>query len=533
MNCFKVFKTKLHAETRSKENEILNARINEILMRYGRPPIKAHDQKTLGELILDNVIAASGRNCEPDNLNKNQLVQELIKSDLIKVNNIRNFLNQSLLHFASENNDLALCSLLVRSGADFLSEDNYRQSPFILAAKRNNLELIKLFSLMIQTDDLRSLRQICRASYHACCAGHLEIVKYLFETFKINSEYLLDEKSQVDLIEKASLSELNVLHVVCYKANFETARYLLEKATNKEKFINSPINEFRESTCLEEAFKGLLALDYGKKVQTNKYGRSVPNASSCVERDMKRAKYESIINLLIENKGKFSKDFVRLNGLSKILLQVFSGPNKDLDFVHFLDCCKFLFVYKLNEIFVLNDYQSENCFNELTDEELLNRKRLLHLTSTKPDGATDPALKLKPESELDLERAIDEFLFKVYLISMRVLKDYKQICLSKYVQIILNLHYSGQVNMNMSKFLYIKERNNDVYEQIQDALKKPHSLKNSCLVSIRNGIKCFGINKINELQIPTALKHELFLNQMCPAINKGNISKLVENYCYL
>jgi hypothetical protein len=97
----------------------------------------------------------------------------------------------------------------------------------------------------------------------------------------------------------------------------------------------------------------------------------------------------------------------------------------------------------------------------------------------------------------------------------------------------LGLHYSGQVNMNTSKFLYVKERNNDVYEQIQYALKKPHSLKTSCLVVIRNSIKCFGINKINQLEIPNALKHELFLNQMCPAVHKGNISKLVENYCYL
>jgi len=327
-----------------------------------------------------------------------------------------------------------MCSLLVRSGADFLSEDNYRQSPFTLAAKRNNLELIKLFSSLIRIDDSYSLKQICRASYHACCSGHLEIVKYLFETFKINSEYLLDDKNQTNLIEKISLSELNVLHVVCYKANFEIARYLLEKATNKEKFINSPINEFRESTCLEEAFKGLLALDYGKKIETNRYGRSVQNASASLERDMKRVKYESIINILIENNGKFSKDFIRLNGLSKILLQVFSGPSKDLDFVHFLDCCKFLFVYKLNEIFVLNEYQSENSCNELTDDEL-NRRRLLLLTNSKGQ-ATDPICKLKPESELDLERAIDEFLFKVYLISMRVLKDYKQICLSKFVQIV-------------------------------------------------------------------------------------------------
>ncbi len=403
-------------------------------MRYGRPPIKAHDQKTLGELILENVISTSGRNCDSDSLNKNQLVQELIKTNLIKVNNIRNFLNQSLLHFASENNDLTMCSLLVRSGADFLSEDNYRQSPFTLAAKRNNLELIKLFSSLIRIDDSYSLKQIYRASYHACCSGHLEIVKYLFETFKINSEYLLDDKNQTNLIEKISLSELNVLHVVCYKANFEIARYLLEKATNKEKFINSPINEFRESTCLEEAFKGLLALDYGKKIETNRYGRSVQNASASLERDMKRVKYESIINILIENNGKFSKDFIRLNGLSKILLQVFSGPSKDLDFVHFLDCCKFLFVYKLNEIFVLNEYQSENSCNELTDDEL-NRRRLLLLTNSKGQ-ATDPICKLKPESELDLERAIDEFLFKVYLISMRVLKDYKQICLSKFVQIV-------------------------------------------------------------------------------------------------
>ena len=205
----KVFKTKQNSvnTTKLKENELLNAKINEVLLKFGRAPIKAHDQKTLGELILDNVIVTSTRN----NKENNQLIQELIQSNLIQVNNIKNFLNQTLLHFACENNDLNLCKLLLTNGADFLTEDNYRQSPFILASKRNNLDLIKLFSNSIQTNS--DLKQVYRAAYYASCSDHLEIVEFFFEKFQIKSEYLLDEKSK-DLCEKYTISELNVLHVV-------------------------------------------------------------------------------------------------------------------------------------------------------------------------------------------------------------------------------------------------------------------------------------------------------------------------------
>ena len=97
---------------------------------------------------------------------------------------------------------------------------------------------------------------------------------------------------------------------------------------------------------------------------------------------------------------------------------------------------------------------------------------------------------------------------------MRVLKDYKYLCLNKYVEIIVNLYKSGQVNMHMNKFIYLKERNNDIYKQIEDALKKPQSLKTLAIISIRNMTNCFGINKINVLTIPSVLKQELFLNQI-------------------
>ncbi len=209
---------------------------------------------------------------------------------------------------------------MVENSADFLFEDNYRQSPFILAAKRNNLDLIKLFSALIQKNDLISnnFKQIRRATYYACCSGHLEVVKFLFETFNLHSELLLDDHVHKN---EFKLSELNVLHVVCYKAQFEIAEYLLNNSKDKQNFINSPINEFRESTCLEEAFKGLLALDFGKKIELNKYGRHVILKSK--EREAKKSNYESIINLLVENNGKFSRNFIQLNGLSKILLRHF------------------------------------------------------------------------------------------------------------------------------------------------------------------------------------------------------------------
>lgn len=130
--------------------------------------------------------------------------------NLIDVNNIKNFLNQTLLHFACENTDIKLCKYLLNYGADCLIEDNYRQTPFTLAAKSNCIELIIMFSESINNRYLdtqinfneinasssKSMRfffsQIRKALYHACECGYIEIIKYIFEKFMLKSDDLFD-----------------------------------------------------------------------------------------------------------------------------------------------------------------------------------------------------------------------------------------------------------------------------------------------------------------------------------------------------
>lgn len=198
---------------------------------------------------------------------------------------MRSFINQSILHYATENNDIYFCELLVTRGrADCLSEDNYRQTPFILAAKRNYLCLLKLFvndikcNKCVQTTKTTTTtsdvdnngyvsKQVRLATYYACYSGNYEVVRYLFESFGLRTENLIQLSR--DYFEIGSLlvgerrllkfSELNPLHVCCYKANFEIVEYLLANLENKanvEIVVNSPINEYRDSTSLEEAFKG-------------------------------------------------------------------------------------------------------------------------------------------------------------------------------------------------------------------------------------------------------------------------------------
>lgn len=504
-------------------------KINEILVKHGRSKIKAYDNDTVGALILDNILDFRNPNNSNSNNSTNptkeqsliikyNLVNDLLVNNLIDVNIIKNFLNQTILHFSCENNDLILCKLLLDYGADCLIEDNYRLSPFVLSAKRNYFDLLKLFCESVKKtlsnelsntqNESKCWEQIRRASYYACCSGHIDVARFLFKTFNLYSEQISDDASW-STGSKSKFTELNLLHVACYKANFEIVEFLLSNTQEKhnEAFMNKPINEFRDCTPLEEAFKGFLMLDFNSNLENKR-----KNGKFFAERKLKIDNHFNIINLLIENGCKFSSNFILNNGLNKLLAQIFSGPQKDVDFVHFLYCCNFLFKYKLEEVF---DHQQFRA-NRANYLDINGEQKAMH----KKDSLENKSSTLKLNSieslkeEFDLSKMIEDFLYRVYYICLKVLKDYKGKCLSYYVEILFNLHYSGQMYLNMNKLSYLKERNSEIFNILESVSRKPLTLKSFCSISIRKSIKNYGINKIEAFQIPNELKSEIFYNSL-------------------
>ena len=141
-------------------------------------------------------------------------------------------------------------------------------------------------------------------------------------------------------------------------------------------------------------------------------------------------------------------------------------------------------------------------------DSLKNKSSTLKLNSA--EGLKD---------EFSLVKMIEDFLYRVYYICLKVLKDYKGKCLSYYVEILLNLHYSGQMYLNMSKLSYLKERNAEIYNILENVSKKPLTLKSFCSISIRKSIKNYGISKIDSFQIPNVLKNEIFYNTLSKTSN--------------
>ncbi len=302
--------------------------------------------------------------------------------------------------------------------------------------------------------------------------------------------------------------ELNVLHVACYKANIQIAEFLLDRSLDEQAFINTPINDYRSSTSLEEALKGYLCLQSERTPQPVE-----------VYLNQSRTEFHGMINLLIEKNAKFSKNFIQNNGLSKLVSSTFTGSRKDLDFVHLLYVFSYLFKFKLCEIFY-HESTSPGSFCNSTN-------------SLAKDTSSDAIDEIEKYSNkclelsckmFDMERTIDEFLLKIYLISQRVIKDYKQYCLKKYVELVFTLHYSGQLKIQVSKLAYLKERNAGTYELIKHNVEKPLSLKWLSVIAIRSSISMLGANRINSLVIPTDLKRNLFLENI-PIIEnlKSNI----------
>lgn len=262
------------------QNEISSKFFEDSTTTTTTSPSRQQQQQTenhanrVGNLLAE-ILVAELRRTKVNNDRVYRFMSSLLDHAYLDVNLVRNFLNQTILHTATENNDLNLCRLLVENGADYFGEDNYRQTPFILAAKRNFSAILRVF-----VDDVKRhrdeqietnvSRQIRLATYHACYSGNFDIVRYLFEKFELTTEVLMHSRDDLELEWTSSLgknklkfSELNPLHVCCYKAYYDIVEYLLSRLdnrTNVAAIVNSPINEYRDSTSLEEAFKGRLLI---------------------------------------------------------------------------------------------------------------------------------------------------------------------------------------------------------------------------------------------------------------------------------
>lgn len=317
-------------------------------------------------------------------------------------------------------------------------------------------------------------------------------------------------KETQNLSKKKRNLELNIFHVACFNAHYEVVHYLIEKAIDIQSFINSPINDYRNSTSLEETFKGFLSVDSEKGQIRDRQALKAYNDT----RSLKIIRFKRIINLLIENNAKFSKNFIQNNGLSKLLTETFSGPSRDTEIVHCLYCFNFLFKYKLREIFFYDIKTSASKSDSLNISIEFDSKETYPVLDDckEEDILNDSRDSLELVCKLfDLEKTIDEFLLKIYIISQRVVKDHKRSCLNYFIELLFSLHYSGQLGIQMSKLSYLKEKNIEIYHLIEAKLNRPLSLKSFSIISIRNTIKSFGESKIECLEIPSALKNDLFL----------------------
>lgn len=247
-------------------------------------------------------------------------------------------------------------------------------------------------------------------------------------------------------------------------------------------------------------------------------------------RQAKKKNFKKIINLLIENGARFSISFINHNGMSKLLTQVFTGPNKDADFVHFLACTNYLFKFKLTELFVYDvqppaqttipttttpvSSTSSKSASHTSISSLSASQESLMLMITQKGMLLSDANDLALSKANDLGNMIDEFMFKVYLLCMRVIKDYKGVCLNYFIDTLVNLHYSQQSRLDKSKLSYVKEKNAEIYEHLCEITAKPLSLKSLSANVIRRTIPFYGIDKVNELRIPDTLKYEIFFNSL-------------------
>jgi hypothetical protein len=299
--------------------------------------------------------------------------------------------------------------------------------------------------------------------------------------------------------------------VASFKGYFEVVEFLVDKILpeDKDRMINGCLNEFRKCTPLEEALNGFLMIDLRNELEivpfVNKLGDLIESRN-----EIKRS-FIKIINLLIDNGARFSANFLVQNGLVNLVGQVFTGANRDADFVQLLYCITFLFKFNLSDIFSENDFakfspneaETIKFNNEIVDE-------------SKKDGS------------VDVNYFLEHFLQKLYTTCLKVLKDYKFICMNYFYNIFINLYLSGQFRVEPgcvpNKFAYIKDRNLDLFSDLvaffeqQANTNKMFTLQTLCCIKIKQSIRNFSFNKLKSLNVPLFLKSDIFLNN-CLSLN--------------
>jgi ankyrin repeat protein len=505
-------------------------KLNEILRAYDKNEIKlserdyAADQvecfeAKIGSALYDIIVSEASPS--------NQLISQLLETSLIEVNKIKNFFDQSLLHFAAESNNLAISTFLVEKyHADCLLEDTYRKTPFVIAVKKGNFSIFELFVKQIvsikQQNNYDSIqRHITSAAYHSSCNGNLQMLEYLFAKFALTTNQLVNDLCFLKNFDS------NPIHAACFNGHYHTVEFLVRKLdpVNKELFLNSCLNEFRNCTPLEEAFKGFMMVDLRNELDLLLVSRIKFN-ELIRSRNESKARFAKIINLLIDNGAKFSANFLVQNGLVNLVGQVFTGTNRDADLVQFMYCVNFLFKFKLNELFSNNDFGATSTTNEpggdLFDTAISRSSSLGIVDQFKIVNETCGD-NVSAQASIDVNYYLEKFLHKLYLTCLKVIKDYKFVCMNQFFNIVVNLYLSGQFKVEpgciQSKFEYVKERNAGVYadlvhffENEAANVNKIFTLQTLCCIKIKQSIPSFSMDKVNALDVPRFLRNDIFLN---------------------
>ena len=353
----------------------------------------------------------------------------------------------------------------------------------------------------------------------------METLKFLFEKFHITTNQLVDEINNL-----SNYGLLNPIHVSCYKGYHRIIEFFslnLSSGVNKNEYFNVSLNEFRNSTPLEEAFKGFLMLDLNNELELLLYSNTKLREQIKVRNEKKR-NFIKIINLLVENEARFSPNFLTNNGLVDLVSLVFSGVNRDADFVQLLYCIDYMFKFKLDEVFSNNDFATYT--DELVQNDELESGLKLSTANSVSRNCSNSD-KNSFNTSVNINYFLEKFLYKIYVACLKVLKDYKFICLNYFYNIVINLYMSGQFQLSQkcieNTFSYLKERNMNVYLELENFTQnedstglicnnegnsRVFSLKTICCIKIKQSIPSFGLHKVNSLNIPNMLKYDIFLN---------------------